>query len=178
MSYTALVPFKDGKACPEVEFRNSWGGAARIWNALFERYVPKRYPHDNWHADDFRLWDLAYRTDLPLFERAALAFTFDLFFVQRHSFARLAGDLRKFSEKYPTQGVDHLPAWAGWFGAVPDFDAAGLHATSVVENPWYRRKKCPTCSADEGEEELIPLSEGQEVYAWLAYYASVSSPAS
>lgn len=74
MSYAQLIIFKDGKADGGVEYRNAWGGSARIWDALFNAYVPKKTKYDSWtnmeNGDDRRLWDLAIRADLPMFERA------------------------------------------------------------------------------------------------------------
>ena len=108
MSYTELIPFKNGIPQPGIEFCNAWGGAARIWTALFDRYVPKKFEHDSWicsaAGDDNRLWNLAQRPDLPMFERAVHAFTFDLHYVARENFTALAEDLRKFVAKYPSDG--------------------------------------------------------------------------
>ncbi len=171
MSYTKLITFKDGKADGGVEYRNAWGGAARIWTALFDAYVPKKHEHDSWLANngnDQRLWDLANREYLPIFERAVHAFTFDHFYVRNEHFKRFAADLRAFVEKYPAGNtVDHLPAWAKWLDENNSVEAVGLYGTSVSENVWYRQKTCPTCGHSTDETESVPLSEGTEVYDWL-----------
>jgi DNA primase len=171
MSYTELIIFKDGKADGGVEYRNAWGGSARIWNALFAAHVPKKYEYDSWLANngnDQRLWDLATRTDLPMFERAVHSFTFDHFYVRKENFGRLAADLRSFVAKYPAgEAVDHLPAWAQWLDENRDKEAVGLYGTSVAKNVWYRAKTCPHCGNSTDETEPVPLSEGTEVYEWL-----------
>jgi len=50
MSYAQLIIFKEGKANGGVEYRNAWGGSARIWDALFNSYVPKKHEYDSWLA--------------------------------------------------------------------------------------------------------------------------------
>jgi len=183
MSYTELIIFKDGKADGGVEYRNAWGGSARIWDALFKAYVPKNHEYDSWLAnngDDKRLWDLATRADLPIFERAVHAFTFDHFYVRKDNFRRLAADLQSFVAKYPADGrVDHLPSWVKWLEENGDKEAVGLYGTSVAENGWYRAKTCPTCGNEIDEREPVPLAEGTEVYDWLGVgksNAEISDP--
>lgn len=171
MSYTELIVFKRGKMQKGPEFKNAWGGAARIWDALFKAYIPKRHEYDTWLSciDDNRLWDLAGRKDITEFERAVHAFTFDRFYVRRKNFARMANDLRSFVQKYPAgEGVDHLPSFAKWLDENSFPDAVGLYGTSVAENPWIRTKTCPHCGSYTDETETVPLSEGTEVYEWLS----------
>lgn len=171
MSYCQLIAFKDGKVEGGIEFRNAWGGSARIWDALFKAHVPKKDKYDSFltnNGNDRRLWDLATRQDLPVFERAVHAFTFDNFYVRREHFKDLASHLRLFVSKYPADGcVDHLPAWADWLDEQAAAEAVGLHGTSVSENPWYRPKTCPHCGNATDETEPVPLTEGTEVYDWL-----------
>ena len=170
MSYCKLITFKDGLADGGIEFRNAWGGSARIWNSLFDAHVPKKSEYDSWVSDpnDRRLWDLAKREDLPMFERAVHAFTFDHFYVRKENFARLASDLLAFVEKYPAGNcVDHLPAWAKWLEENSSIEAVGLHGTSVSENVWYRQKECPHCGNPTDETEPVQLTEGLEVYEYL-----------
>ena len=172
MSYTSLIIFKDGKADGQVEFRNAWGGSARIWDALFNAYVPKRGPYDSWltgNSDDKRLWDLADSKELTDSERAVHAFTFDLFYVRNEHLSKLAADLRAFVTKYPCpEKVDHLPMWAQWIESNSTIEAVGLYGTSVAENLWYRNKSCPHCGHALDETEPVSLTDGIEVYDWLA----------
>jgi len=171
MSYTSLIIFKGGKAAQQVGFRNAWGGSARIWDALFTAYVPKRGPYDSWltgDGDDKRLWNLVDSKELTDFERAVHAFTFDLFYVRNEHLGNLEADLRAFVVKYRRPGkVNHLPAWAQWIEGNPTVEAVGLYGSSVGENLWYRNKSCPHCGHAIDETEPVPLTDGIEVYDWL-----------
>lgn len=167
MSYCKLITFVDGKPKGGEEYRNAWGGAARIWNALFDRYVKDpAIPYHNWMSekDQAALWALAKRDDLPMAERAVHASTFDFAFVRREHFGRFADDLRSFCATYPAgQSVCHLQAWAALLESLPEnVEAIGFHGTSVAENPWWNYN-------EQTDESLPkPLSEGFEVYDWLA----------
>lgn len=173
MSYTSLIPFVGKQPQSEVIFGTSWGGAARIWDALFGAHVPKEHEFDSWIIDphDRRLWDLAFNTDLPAYERAALAFTFDLFYVRNDHFGNLAGHLRLFVRKYPVIGAhaDHLPAWARWLEEhlQGEVEAVALRCTSVTQNLWHRPTKCEHCGNLTEETEPVWLCDGTEVYDWL-----------
>lgn len=163
MSYCAIISFKDGLPQKGIEFRNAWGGAARIWDALFERYLKNpNIPYHMWLTDKGNsLWPLAKRHDLPMFERAVHASTFDLAYVGKEHFSRFSNDLRAFAERYPAGNkVDHLIAWSDVIEH-SDAEAVGFHGTSVAENPW--------CNYDDETDEMIPVSlaEGFEVYDWL-----------
>lgn len=171
MSTTELIEFENGTPANHHEFRNSWGGAARVWGALYDYYLKDASrPYDNWlsatsQPGDRRLWDLAKDETISMPERAVHAFTFDNAIVRRENFERFAADLRTFAELHPTPGkVDHLNAWAEVFESSA-YEAIGLHATSVNENPWY--------SWDEEADEpiLFDLNERDdyfEVYQWLS----------
>lgn len=170
MSYCEIIPFLGGKPKAGIDFGNSWGGSARIWTSLFDAYVEKRHQYDSWlvnNGDDARLWDLVKRKDLPKFERAVHAFTFDRFFVRKEHFKVFAEDLRRFDAKYPVAGkVNHLPAMAEWFDSA-ECEGAGWMGTSVSGSQWTRQKTCPHCGQSTDESEEIDLSEGTEVYDWL-----------
>jgi hypothetical protein len=169
MSRCQLIEFRNSKPANAFEFSNSWGGAARIWSALFDRYLKDpRKEYDSWLSravgSDRSLWDLAKREDLPLFERAVHASTFDRAIVKRENFALLAQHLREFASKYPPQGVCHLNAWADRIEA-SHAEAIGFYGTSVSENLWY--------DWDEEKDESVPYDlasrdEHFEVYEFLA----------
>lgn len=173
MSYCSIITFEDGKAHAALDFSNSWGGAAYIWNALFERYLkdPER-PYDNWLSrgmQDRSLWDLADREDLEIFERSVHVSTFDLAIVRRENFRRYADDLLLFLERYPVPGksVCHLPQWAKRireFDEKPEIEAVGFHHTSVTQSPWFQ--------FDENDEilpyDLNERDDHQEIYDRLA----------
>lgn len=166
MGYTELIPFKDGLPQRGIEFRNPWRGAARVWDALYDRYLLDRsVPYDSWLSSyqkdkGQRLWDLAKRTALKRFERAVHAFTFDLAYVRRENFPKIAADLRMFDQTYPVTYPSHLTPWAEAIEALAA-EAVGLYGTSVSRNCWYRY--------DEQKDETTPvhLSEGFEIYEWL-----------
>lgn len=165
MSYCQLIQFKDGKPDQQTAFRNAWGGAARIWDALFKAYVPKKHEFDSWltgGSEDRRLWDLAKREDLPMFERAVHASTFDLCYVRKEHFKRFADDLRQFVLNRPAESghVCHLKAWADLIESSPA-EAIGFHGTSFSENLWHRY------DSEKDESTPVSLSEGFEVYDWL-----------
>lgn len=164
MSTATLIIFKDGAPSEGMEYGNSWGGACRIWDALFEKYVKNpAIPYGYIFSDgnSKKLWALWRNESLSMAERACLAFTFDHFYVSKANFKRLAEHLREFDSMYPvSQKVNHLPKWVEFFESC-EADAVGLWATSVSENPWMKW--------DEDKEESIPvpLSEGHEMYVEL-----------
>jgi hypothetical protein len=171
MSYCELIEFKDSKPDRAHEFGNSHGGAARIWTALFEKYLKNpAKPYDSWLTRGMDpanrdLWDLAKREDLPLFERAVHVATFDNAIVGREHFAEFAGHLREFDAAYPCPGcVNHLPQWADVV-ANSTAEAIGFYMMSVGDNPWYEW--------DEETEDSVAydLATGKkhfEVYEYLA----------
>lgn len=171
MSRAYLIEFQGGKPANEIEFSNSWGGAARIWCSLYDRYLkdPAK-PHDSWasvmlNENDRRLWELVDDPRLSDDLKAVHLFTFDYFLVRAEHFAQMAADLCAFADKFPVPGkVDHLKAWADVF-AGSTAEAIGLHATSVTDNLWE--------PFDSERDEYVPydLNTGekhQEVYDWLA----------
>jgi hypothetical protein len=138
MSRATLIYFKDGKPDTMNEYGNAWGGAARIWNAMFDKYAKdpmKEY--DSWIMDKGdRLWKLAERTDIPVFERIVHASTFDYALVYQEHFKEYAQALRDFVKANPAgEAIDHLPAWADKIEN-SDAEAIGFWATSVSSNPW------------------------------------------
>ena len=138
MSYCALVVFDgENKATRQIEFRNSWGGAALIWSSLFEKYI-KAHGYDHWLSKPERLWALAYDPRLADVERTVLVSTFDNCILRRKDFGAFAAMLRKFSDQHASAGVvNHLPSWADGLGELPeDATAVGWWGTSVCENPW------------------------------------------
>ena len=168
MSYCALIGFRDGKPAKTVEFSNSWGGAARIWDALFNRYLkdPSGPEWESWLTSAKNLFrGLAKRRDLERFERAVHAATFDRAIIAREHFGQFATDLRKFADAYPVnKKACHLRSWADaiekW-----DVEAVGFYATSVGENLWF--------GWDEEQDEAIPYdlnvrNDHFEVYEALA----------
>lgn len=165
MSYCAIIPIRDCMPQAQVEFRNAWGGAARIWEALFEKYIKdENTPYHSWLCAEShqKLWDLAKDTRLSLMERAVHASTFDRAYICRSEFSRFATDLRDFDKLYPATGsqVNHLQAWADFIQSL-DADAVGFYGTSVSENTWWRYNEA------SDETYATPLSDCFDVYEWI-----------
>jgi len=139
MSSTELIEFHNGVADNSYEFKNSWGGSARIWDSLFKAYIPKEQEYDNWiqAAQDNRLWSVWKNNRLSNAERLVYWFSCDNALVAKENFTEMASALREFATKHPcTDKVCHLENFAKVFNE-SDADAIGLHGTSVVENPWF-----------------------------------------
>lgn len=170
MGYCQIIPFTDGMPQAGIEFRNPWRGAPMVWETLYDKYLKNpQVSYDSWltsyRKDEGRaLWDLAKRDDLPRFERAVHAFTFDLAYIANEHFEQFATDLREFERRYPVEYPTHLSAWANLIDSMEN-EAVGLYGTSVSENPWNKY--------DEEKDAMIatPLSDGFEVYDWLASLA-------
>lgn len=162
MSYCQLIEINNGQPFHGTEYQNSYGGAARIWSSLFDKYLKNpAIPYHCWLSSGQELWDLAKNKNLPMFERAVHSFTFDRHYVSRKNFSRFTEDLKKFVETYPADGkVCHLLSWAAEISSM-DCDGVGIYGTSVAENPWF-------VWDDEKEEDVgIPSNDKLEIYNWL-----------
>ena len=162
MSYCQIVRFgADGKMREEgPEFRNAWGGAARIWGSLFDAYL-KNGEHDSWMRRQQDLWALQDDARLDESERRVLLSTFDRAIIRRDNFAAFAADLRSFVAKHPVpeDSIDHLKAWATWIENSEDA-AIGFYGTSVAENPFFSTPTCPTCGQDTAGSVPYDLASG------------------
>lgn len=160
-----------------IKFGNAWRGVARIWDALFNKYLkdPSKQCH-SWITEKNQqpLWDLVTLDSLPLYERAVHASTLDLAYIRRNNFPLFCADLRAFDIAFPVDYPSHLSAWASAIEKL-DSEAIGFHGTSVAENPWLK--------FDEEKDQTIPvpLSQGWEIYDYLGASAlenmSGTSPA-
>lgn len=175
MSYCEIIPFVAGKPDGGEEFRNAWGGAARIWESLYARYLKdpgKEY--DCWINDKTgRLWKLAHNAEVPFSARAVLVSTFDWAIVRRENFSRFVRDLREFDEQFPAPDgtVNHLPGWASHIESLErdeSVEAIGFLGTSVGESlfqEWDEEADAPIIY------DLNERSEHFEVYERLEYEA-------
>ncbi len=168
MSSCKIITFEKGKPSGEVVYPNSWGGAARIWDAMFNRYLnDDNEPHKTWlmlgASGISKLWVLADREDLPRCERAVHAATFDRALVRRENFADFANDLRAFVVDYPVVGkVCHLRAWADFVDTC-EAEAIGFQATTVSDNLWY--------TYDEETDTTTPYDYNeQNEHLWVYEY--------
>lgn len=168
MSHCKIIVFENGKPAKSAEYRNAWGGAAFIWDCLFNKYLKDPMnKYDTWvlGRNMDKLWNLAERDDVLLFERAIHTATFDRAVIVREHLPRFAQDLRMFVDAYPSgQRVCHLSHWARFCDEHPDVEAIGFHHTSVSENLWYEW--------EEETEESMPydlntMDRHFEVYHWL-----------
>jgi hypothetical protein len=171
MSYCEIITFKEGKPNDQIEFKNSWGGAAYIWTALFDKYLKDpENTYDTWLSrfgkDQGKcLWDLAGRKDLKSCERAVHISTFDYATVRKENFPIFVHDLKDFIFLHPNskESVCHLPEWAKFIESCRE-EAIGFYGTSVSENPWF--------GYNEENDEIIPynLNSGTkhfEIYEYL-----------
>jgi hypothetical protein len=140
MSYCAIIEFRNGIADTEQSFGNSWGGAARIWTAVYDKYLKDpNVQYDNWLTDsskpNCRLWKLHEDSRLFEFDKVVHVATYDDCIIRNENFVKFAAHLREFSAAYQLEGVNHLPAWAK-FIEESNAEAVGFYHTSVCENPW------------------------------------------
>jgi hypothetical protein len=124
---------------------NAWGSAIPIWRALAEAYIrdPVR-DRECFHflSEDVmeKIWPLAQNPLVPEHRRAALALTFDNWYVEKQHYQRAAADLLKFFADYPVNVdyVNHWPHIIDLLQSDPDYPAIGFHWTSVTcPNMWY-----------------------------------------
>lgn len=139
----------DGEVVGDHDLSNSWGGAVRIWDAIFERhYHPKpvrygrvvEYALGLEGAERERFWTLAHDTAIPRFARRVYAWTFDRIVLPREECEQTAADLHTFDRSYPppSGAVNHLPALADYLRAIAkreDVRAVAVNWTSV-SNAW------------------------------------------
>jgi hypothetical protein len=164
MSSAYLVTFVNGVADSSYEFGNSWGGAARIWDSLFQKYIEKIDEYDNWlrAGADKRLWQVWKDPRLQECERLVYFLCCDDALVKREDFTKMAEAIRKFKELHPSKEghVCHLNLFAEVF-ETETCDAIGMHATSVCENPWI--------GWDEKTDEAVPYNFLTGTKHWFVY---------
>ena len=158
------------------EYGNAWGGHARIWTSIWDKYIKDHSKeYDTWLSpseNQERLWASYKDEHIPIQVRVVMAMTFDRVLIAKAQFKLMATTLRKFMELFPYGGVDHLPAWADELELLVDdetVDAVGFHATSVAENPFevYREEEDDSrpynVNTDEGHAYLFDMDEFKEL---------------
>lgn len=139
MSYCEIcVVESDGKVSPHKEFRNSWGGAARIWHSLAREYLGDKA---EWLFDPDKLWALQDNEDISPEVRAVLISTFDNAMIKKENFEIMAILYDTFHKTYPVEpgAADHLPAIAAEIRkliAADNVQAVCFYWTSCGEYPW------------------------------------------
>lgn len=143
---------RNGDVEADLELRNGWGTAPRIWDAIYERYYERLFGADeatnrsrSWlslgSADMQKFWQLADDQALPSYVRLVFALTFDGAVLYREDFLAAASALDRFDADYSVVGgrVNHLSAWAAWlrrYAQDDDVTGAVLTATTVCD-PWH-----------------------------------------
>lgn len=143
MSWMELkVINKDGDVLTAEEYKNAWGGAAFIWDALCKRYdVKDKYGYHSFDAWNI-LWNKVRDKEINLrpFEHNVLYFTYDNALVRKEDMELLAKSLRLFDEEHKYQfRVNHCLAIADTIDKYTndnDVCGLGLYATSVGDDPW------------------------------------------
>lgn len=123
-----------------AEFRNAWGMAPVVWDAMAQRHLGAP-PHGSMMIIE-RLWPLHEDPSIPLAARALLRMTFDHGYIAATDARRAIDDIAIFLHAYQAhispQSVNHWPAFAELLIAQREDPppAFGVHQTSVSENPW------------------------------------------
>lgn len=116
MSHSRLFFFDKNNEIIEVkELQNAWGGAAYIWDCLYNKYLKnpdKEY--DNWLSsvmkEPNKLWNLVDDERLPMFAKVCLMYTFDRIIVKKENFVKLSQDFDEFVKFFPPNNkICHLP---------------------------------------------------------------------
>jgi hypothetical protein len=166
MSYSTVYGLWPGeeKRVRLAEFRNSWGMAPVVWDALSRRHLGTQ-PHA-WSAASVELWKLHERADVPLSARAVLRMTFDHCYIEAEDIPLAINDIALFLHAYadviPT-GANHWPVYASTLVTFKDAAPAfGVHQTSVSANTWEG-------PYDEATDSRLPFdwSHASSVYDGL-----------
>lgn len=158
----------DGDVVESQQFKNSWGGAALIWDYFTEKYFPLPAGKKSWErqvgmfANLQPIWDLQDREDLPEEEYAVLLSTFDNVMVKREDLEYLADcfetvlrDMPPYLENYSTR-ANHMQAEADAFRKLakdPTVQAVCWQQTTVSEDMWWESPEEPENYDDLTEEE-------------------------
>lgn len=113
MSYVQLLTAgEDGQLKYGPEYRNAYGFAGLIWDALGERYAGKIVEKTGKHwssTEPVPLWEWADAEKLPAHEANALVLTYDRAFIRgREQLQHAANSLALFDASNFQQYVNHL----------------------------------------------------------------------
>lgn len=160
---------EDGSVAPYKDFRNSWGGAALIWDYFTEKYFPLKPNQKTWDrtvgmfADMKPIWDLQHREDLSDAEYGVLMSTFDNVMVRREDLIDLAECFDVVAAdmpKYLANGrCNHMADQAATFREIaidPKVLAVCWQQTTVAEDMWY--VYLPEASDESEDGEGLPGS--------------------
>jgi hypothetical protein len=165
---------KDTGQVEEVEeYRNSWGGFARIWDSIYDAYL--KNPNDKFDGwMDFsgknskKLWALWKDPKVPKWIRQILTSTFDYAIVERERLNEYANLLDKFVDNFPVPDqVDHLADWAKEARKLAeDENCVGIcfHGTSCGDNLWLDNHCMVTVEDFEKKFGFTPEKDGEDYY--------------
>lgn len=143
MSYCEIIAFREHVPSVGLELRNAWGGAAYVWNHMYDKFLKDpANEYDSWlrgaGTDESPLWKLHKRQDIPMFMRAVHTAMYDHAIVSQANFSRFVADLREFDRNFAKNGsVCHLESFAKFIEENADAEAIGFYGTSVSEYPWH-----------------------------------------
>ncbi len=145
MSHSTLYVFYDnGNAKAYWKFKNAFGSAARVWEALSKKYGRALHPEgpiphmmDLWQE----IWKVEDVVTLPWWEHNVLHWTFDKMLIQSQDVPTFIESLKTFKTELPSDGVVcHLTAVANALSTLlaegEGFLAIGFQHTSVVDEAW------------------------------------------
>lgn len=140
MSRSTLQAIWPGERHENIrEFPNSHGTAPVIWGAFCEKYLKRERLWWLINSGEIqKLWDYWKNISIPESHRAALAFTFDRFYISKKDYRRFARDLRQFLDDtlISANHVNHWPLIAQFFEMEPEYPAVAIWCTSVTSDPF------------------------------------------
>lgn len=171
MSYSQIIGinFTDKKTYVLKELRNSWGGAALIWDLLYNKYCKDyNYEYDNWLIDKKgKLWKLTDkgRKDVNVNDRLILAMTYDKIYVGKENFTNLAKEIELFLDRNPINpnSSNHIPEIARVLKeeSRSEIEGIGFYWTSVADNPFLGK-----WNEEKEDHEDLDFSQLMELYEW------------
>lgn len=160
MSYSTLYVFyEDGDAREHATFKNAFGSAARVWEALSQKYARTLHPEgrlpfsmDLWQE----IWKIEDVTPIPWWEHNVLHWTFDKALIRAVDVPLFIESLEKFSTELPAGNmVSHLGSLAKLLTKLVaegegGFRAIGFQHTSAADEAWQ--------VTDPETEECLPYN--------------------
>ena len=170
MSHTTMYAAQeDGVLRDVATFKNSWGSAAMIWDALAKRYVPEE-------EFSMKAWPLVWEREehMDPYEVEALRTTYDRVVLKREHMLRVASSLDTFAARYAQK--DRVCSLREQAQTIRAQHAAGAIAiawnqTSVTE-PWHYTR------SEDDEDEMnydFNVNERNDYTAWEPVLGEVPS---
>jgi hypothetical protein len=132
------------------EYGNSWGSAIVVWEAIYNKYIPKRYQYQSFMDDQVSLWPLYNDPRLDICERKILLATYDNWYIRSADVPAFCEAMEGFLYLHPPVDgtVNHLQAIAADMAQAiaenPNIPAFGFWWTSVsdcpFEGPWIEEE--------------------------------------